>query len=123
MNNDKNEHINFKYIEDFVEIAGIAPMNTSIDLFKGSVEKYFSACADFFAKGLFEDAGKELHKIKGAASSIGLANIMTLAKKVELDLLAQRENFNYEPEIKVLKDELAIDLVALEEYVQARMKK
>ncbi|MBR1924079.1 MAG: Hpt domain-containing protein [Ruminobacter sp.] len=109
--------VNIKYINEFVSIAGKAPVCEGIDMFISSVGDYLGECLDYFQKRGFEEAGKELHKVKGAASSIGLTRVAALAKEIELDLLKERDNYPLDSKISELKEIIMMDTKDLRNFV------
>lgn len=114
---ETKELLNTSYIEEFVGIAGTDPFKSALELFQTGVVEYLDGCRACFAKHEYEDAGKELHKLKGAASSIGLQRLMVEAKVAELKLLADRENYALDTEVAKLKDMAEQDVEALEKYI------
>lgn len=115
--NDVKDLLNTNYIDEFVSIAGTEPFNSAIELFNQGMDEYLNGCRKCFGSCEFEDAAKELHKLKGAASSIGLARVMKEAKVAELKLLEERDAFDLENEICVLKLMAESDLIALKTYL------
>lgn len=114
------EIINKVYVDDFVSIAGSEPMLDAITMFGSSVMEYIGNCKEFFARGAYEDAGKEVHKIKGAASSIGLNRMMVDAKKLELELLAQRADYPLDEKLNNLQKIAAEDAYELMSYLKSK---
>ncbi len=111
------EAVNIKYINEFVSIAGKKPVFEGIELFNDNVEDYFGDCLSMFDKKEFEEAGRALHKIKGAASSIGLVRVSDLAKKTELELLKERDSYDLTGSIDSLREVIAADISELRNFV------
>lgn len=95
-------------------------MIDAITMFGSSVMEYIDACQALFDKGSYEDAGKEVHKIKGAASSIGLNRMMIESKKLELELLSERENYPLKDKLDWLQKLAASDAYELMAYLKAK---
>ncbi len=115
-----NETINTKYIDEVIEITGPEPLIAALKLFHSQVVEYVTNCRQYFSNHAYEEAGKELHKIKGAASSVGLSSVADEAKKTELALLEQRENFGFDAAIEVLKDKIQVGEKTLGDYLKQK---
>lgn len=113
----ENNRIDINYISEFVNMAGKEPLIEAIGLFKTSLFEYMDNCRIFFSKGVYDDAAKEMHKIKGAASSIGLCAIMPVAKEYELEIKEKEGEFPLEEKLNDFKSEVLKDLEALENFV------
>ncbi len=112
------EIINKNYIDEFVSIAGTEPLVEAIIMFGSSVLEYIKNCQALFNQGHYDEAAKEVHKIKGAASSIGLNRMMIEAKKFELDLIAQEKAFPLAERLEVLQHLASDDAHELLTYVK-----
>ena len=109
--------VNIKYVKEIVSIAGKGPICEGIDMFLNSVEDYLGNCMSYFNKNGFEEAGKELHKIKGAASSIGLTRVSSKAKEIELELLKERDSYALNSRIIELREDILADTKELRNFV------
>lgn len=116
------EIIDKSYIDEFVGMAGATPFLEAIDLFEKSVNCYISESKNFFAQKMYEESAKEMHKIKGAASSIGLKRIMRDAKTNELEVLDKRENADIDAMIANFKSSISEDIIVLRRYVLTKQK-
>ena len=113
------DNINKKYIDETVGITGPEPFIAALRLFRTQVNEYIGNCREYFGKGEYEDAGKELHKIKGAASSIGLSRLADNAKKMELELLTIRGQYGFDAEIAVFNEMVSEDEATLGQYLKS----
>ena len=112
-------NINKKYIDETVGITGAEPFIAALGLFRTQVSEYIMSCRTYFRKGEYEEAGRELHKIKGAASSIGLSRLAVRAKEMELSLLDKRENYPFETEIAAFNEMVVQDEGTLGQYLKS----
>ena len=105
--------LDLEMLTSYVEIVGIEPIYTSIEMFEKMMPDYL-AILDSNMTAKDQDGIKfEAHKIKGAAGSIGLKHIQQVAQKAQTpELPAWWENINdwvdeikysYQDDINVLK--------------------
>ncbi len=117
--NSSIDNINKKYIDETVGITGAEPFTAALGLFRTQVSEYIASCRTYFKKGEYEEAGRELHKIKGAASSIGLSRLAVKAKEMELSLLEKREKYPFDPEIAAFNELVVQDEATLGQYLKS----
>ncbi|MDP2573880.1 aerobic respiration two-component sensor histidine kinase ArcB [Vibrio penaeicida] len=108
-----NQILDLEMLESYVGIVGTGPVFDSIKLFEDMMPSYMDVLdSNMTAK---DQAGivSEAHKIKGAAGSIGLKHIQSVAQKAQSpELAAWWENIHdwveeirngYQPDIDILK--------------------
>lgn len=104
-------------LESYVDIVGPQPVLDSIQMFEEMMPEYINVLDSNMVAKHQEGIVSEAHKIKGAAGSVGLKHIQSVAQKAQSpDLPAWWENIDdwveemkneYQHDIKVLKEWLA----------------
>ncbi|OEF22616.1 aerobic respiration two-component sensor histidine kinase ArcB [Vibrio rumoiensis] len=100
-------------LNSYIEIVGTQPVMDSVLMFEGLMPDYIQLLNGYMASGDDENLVSEAHKIKGAASSVGLQRIQQLAQKAQspedpswrvlVRDWVEAINQNYQPDINTLK--------------------
>jgi HPt (histidine-containing phosphotransfer) domain-containing protein len=106
------------YIDEFLGIAGSEPFFEAINLFEFSLQDYFKSCRNFFNKQNYAQAAKEMHKIKGAACSIGLKRLMIISKNYEIEIVEKESMAPLDKMIDEISKITNEDLEVLSEYIK-----
>lgn len=75
--------LDFEMLALLDETLGLAMLSDSIDIFEHSVHEYMDSLQTAIAARAQEDACGHAHKIKGAASSIGLKRVRIIANTIQ----------------------------------------
>ena len=105
--------LDLEMLNSYIEIVGVQPVQDSIDMFEEMMPGYLEVLESNRTAKDQKGITSEAHKIKGAAGSIGLKRIQTIAQKAQSpDLPAWWENIDdwvdeikneYQSDIKVLR--------------------
>lgn len=79
----KEDVLDFEMLALLDETLGFAMLSDSIDIFESSVHEYLDSLQTAIAAKAQEDACGHAHKIKGAASSIGLKRVRMIANTIQ----------------------------------------
>jgi two-component system aerobic respiration control sensor histidine kinase ArcB len=106
--------LDLEMLESYVSIVGSQPVLDSIQMFEDMMPDYLQVLDSNMVARHQEGIVSEAHKIKGAAGSIGLKHIQSVAQKAQSpDLPAWWENIDdwveemkneYENDIQILKE-------------------
>lgn len=82
---DEQSILDFNILHDYLESLGYASMTRSIALFRQLLPGYIRTMLDAASQQRLQEFQEAAHKLKGAASSVGLLQIQYQAKQFEQD--------------------------------------
>ncbi|WP_420864273.1 aerobic respiration two-component sensor histidine kinase ArcB [Vibrio alfacsensis] len=115
-----NTHLlDLDMLESYVDIVGVKPVYDSINMFEKMMPDYIDVLdSNMMAKDQ-EGIVSEAHKIKGAAGSIGLKHIQSVAQKAQSpDMPAWWENIS--DWVEEIKNEYQNDIQVLKSWLEQR---
>lgn len=107
----------YDMLNSYIEILGEKSVLDNVVLFEQVMPSYLHDLDIAMAKQNKEDVANEAHKIKGAASSIGLRRIQEIAQKAQS---SEREDWsqNIISWVKQLKEQYVLDIEKLKQWLQ-----
>jgi two-component system aerobic respiration control sensor histidine kinase ArcB len=103
-------------LSSYIEIVGVQPVVDSIDMFEEMMPDYIEILDSNLTAQDQKGIVSEAHKIKGAAGSIGLKRIQSVAQKAQSpDLPAWWENI--EDWVEEIKNEYGKDIAVLRRWL------
>ncbi|AXY01903.1 aerobic respiration two-component sensor histidine kinase ArcB [Vibrio alfacsensis] len=115
-----NTHLlDLDMLESYVDIVGVKPVYDSINMFEKMMPDYIDVLdSNMMAKDQ-DGIVSEAHKIKGAAGSIGLKHIQSVAQKAQSpDMPAWWENIS--DWVEEIKNEYQNDIQVLKSWLEQR---
>jgi len=85
--------INLDYINELLNMIGKDGVQEAITAFEATAMSYLNDADRLYQLNEFEESAKELHKLKGAAATIGFEKLSVYAKETEVKLLELKEAF------------------------------
>ncbi len=111
--------LDLNMLESYVEIVGTNPVYDSIKMFEEMMPDYIEVLDSNMTAKDKEGIVSEAHKIKGAAGSIGLKRIQSVAQKAQSpDLPAWWENIS--DWVEEIKNEYQNDIQVLKSWLEQR---
>ncbi|MHC6526396.1 aerobic respiration two-component sensor histidine kinase ArcB [Vibrio proteolyticus] len=109
-------------LESYVDIVGPQPVLDSIDMFENMMPEYIEVLDSNMTAKHQDGIVSEAHKIKGAAGSIGLKHIQSIAQKAQSpDMPAWWENID--DWVEEIKNEYLNDIQILRSWLEQRGEK
>jgi two-component system aerobic respiration control sensor histidine kinase ArcB len=117
-----NRLLDLDMLESYVDIVGSAPVLDSITMFEQMMPDYIDILDSNMTAKDQPGIASEAHKIKGAAGSIGLKRIQSIAQKAQSpELPAWWENI--EDWVEEIKNEYQNDIQILKSWLESRESK
>ena len=115
-----NTHLlDLDMLESYVDIVGVKPVYDSIKMFEDMMPDYIEVLDSNMTAKDQDGIVSEAHKIKGAAGSIGLKHIQSVAQKAQSpDLPAWWENIS--DWVEEIKNEYQNDIQVLKSWLEQR---
>ncbi|UTZ36494.1 aerobic respiration two-component sensor histidine kinase ArcB [Vibrio campbellii] len=115
-----NTHLlDLDMLESYVDIVGVKPVYDSIKMFEDMVPDYIEVLDSNMTAKDQDGIVSEAHKIKGAAGSIGLKHIQSVAQKAQSpDMPAWWENIS--DWVEEIKNEYQNDIQVLKSWLEQR---
>ncbi|MDG3089000.1 aerobic respiration two-component sensor histidine kinase ArcB [Vibrio hannami] len=111
--------LDLEMLESYIEIVGTEPVFDSIDMFESMMPEYIEILDSNMTAKDQDGIVSEAHKIKGAAGSIGLKHIQSVAQKAQSpDLTAWWDNIN--DWVEEIKNEYQNDIQVLRDWLKTR---
>ncbi len=111
--------LDLEMLESYVEIVGVTPVYDSIKMFEEMMPDYIEVLDSNMTAKDKDGIVSEAHKIKGAAGSIGLKHIQSVAQKAQSpDLPAWWENIS--DWVEEIKNEYQNDIQVLRSWLEQR---
>ncbi|WED22334.1 aerobic respiration two-component sensor histidine kinase ArcB [Vibrio sp. JC009] len=111
--------LDIEMLESYIEIVGTKPVFDSIDVFEAMMPEYIEILDSNMTAKDQDGITSEAHKIKGAAGSIGLKHIQSVAQKAQSpQLTAWWENID--DWVEEIKNEYQHDIGVLREWLNNR---
>ncbi|MCV5743498.1 Hpt domain-containing protein, partial [Escherichia coli] len=106
-------------LESYVDIVGVKPVYDSIKMFEDMMPDYIEVLDSNMTAKDQDGIVSEAHKIKGAAGSIGLKRIQSVAQKAQApDMPAWWENIS--DWVEEIKNEYQNDIQVLKSWLDQR---
>ena len=106
-------------LESYVDIVGVKPVYDSIKMFEDMMPDYIEVLDSNMTAKDQDGIVSEAHKIKGAAGSIGLKHIQSVAQKAQSpDMPAWWENIS--DWVEEIKNEYQNDIQVLKSWLEQR---
>ncbi|MGR5236123.1 aerobic respiration two-component sensor histidine kinase ArcB [Vibrio alfacsensis] len=106
-------------LESYVDIVGVKPVYDSIKMFEDMMPDYIEVLDSNMTAKDQDGIVSEAHKIKGAAGSIGLKHIQSIAQKAQSpDMPAWWENIS--DWVEEIKNEYQNDIQVLKSWLEQR---
>ncbi|MFN1651363.1 aerobic respiration two-component sensor histidine kinase ArcB [Vibrio rotiferianus] len=106
-------------LESYVDIVGVKPVYDSIQMFEDMMPDYIEVLDSNMTAKDQDGIVSEAHKIKGAAGSIGLKHIQSVAQKAQSpDMPAWWENIS--DWVEEIKNEYQNDIQVLKSWLEQR---
>ncbi len=113
--------LDLEMLESYVDIVGPQPVLDSIEMFEQMMPDYVEILDSNMTAKHQDGIVSEAHKIKGAAGSIGLKHIQSVAQKAQSpDLAAWWENID--DWVEEIKNEYPHDIQVLREWLANRFQ-
>ncbi|APX07283.1 aerobic respiration two-component sensor histidine kinase ArcB [Vibrio campbellii] len=115
-----NTHLlDLDMLESYVDIVGVKPVYDSIKMFEDMMPDYIEVLDSNMTAKDQDGIVSEAHKIKGAAGSIGLKHIQSVAQKAQSpDMPAWWENIS--DWVEEIKNEYQNDIQVLKSWLEQR---
>ncbi|HHC7354465.1 TPA: aerobic respiration two-component sensor histidine kinase ArcB [Vibrio campbellii] len=115
-----NTHLlDLDMLESYVDIVGVRPVYDSIKMFEDMMPDYIEVLDSNMTAKDQDGIVSEAHKIKGAAGSIGLKHIQSVAQKAQSpDMPAWWENIS--DWVEEIKNEYQNDIQVLKSWLEQR---
>ncbi|PQJ45153.1 aerobic respiration two-component sensor histidine kinase ArcB [Vibrio campbellii] len=115
-----NTHLlDLDMLESYVDIVGVKPVYDSIKMFEDMMPDYIEVLDSNMTAKDQDGIASEAHKIKGAAGSIGLKHIQSVAQKAQSpDMPAWWENIS--DWVEEIKNEYQNDIQVLKSWLEQR---
>ncbi len=111
--------LDLEMLESYIDIVGVTPVYDSIKMFEDMMPDYIEVLDSNMTAKDKDGIVSEAHKIKGAAGSIGLKHIQTVAQKAQSpDLPAWWENIS--DWVEEIKNEYQNDIQVLRSWLEQR---
>ncbi len=115
----KTHLLDLDMLESYVDIVGVSPVYDSIRMFEEMMPDYIEVLDSNMTAKDKDSIVSEAHKIKGAAGSIGLKRIQSVAQKAQSpDLPAWWENIS--DWVEEIKNEYQNDIQVLKSWLEQR---
>lgn len=85
--------INLDYIDELINMIGKGGVQEAVAAFESTAISYLNEANKLYQLNDYEECAKELHKLKGAAATVGFENLSVYAKETEVKLLELKGNF------------------------------
>jgi two-component system aerobic respiration control sensor histidine kinase ArcB len=117
-----NRLLDFDMLDSYVDIVGTKPVYDSITMFEQMMPDYLEILDSNMTAKDQSGIASEAHKIKGAAGSIGLKRIQSVAQKAQSpDMPAWWENI--EDWVEEIKNEYHNDIQVLKMWLESKESK
>jgi two-component system aerobic respiration control sensor histidine kinase ArcB len=111
--------LDLEMLNSYIDIVGTKPVLDSIEMFESMMPGYVEILDSNMTAKDQDGIVSEAHKIKGAAGSIGLKHIQSVAQKAQSpQLTAWWENIN--DWVEEIKNEYPHDIGVLKEWLENR---
>ncbi|WP_375751306.1 aerobic respiration two-component sensor histidine kinase ArcB [Vibrio sp. HN007] len=111
--------LDLEMLESYIEIVGTQPVLDSIEMFESMMPEYIEILDSNMTAKDQDGIVSEAHKIKGAAGSIGLKHIQSVAQSAQSpQLTAWWDNIN--DWVEEIKNEYQNDIKVLKEWLKTK---